>query len=78
MLMHDAGSNFDALFAIVYADDTLLLATSDGHVQEFLLESPMLKSYTNTANTASLGKVSVILAQCIRTPRGKTSNRPRT
>ena len=53
MLMHDAGSNFDALSAIVYADDTLLLATSDGHVQEFLLESPMLKSYTNTANTVS-------------------------
>ena len=51
--MHDAGSNFDALSAVVYADDTLLLATSDGHVQEFLLESPMLKSYTNTANTVS-------------------------
>ena len=46
VLMHDAVSNLDAfplaayhrgdLADIVYADDTLLLASSDGHLQEFL------------------------------------------
>ena len=82
VLMHDAVSNLDApsaaayekgdLADIVYAHDTLLLATSDGHLQEFLSRvADAGKSYGMELHWDKFQLLSVQCRACIRTPSGE-------
>ena len=82
VLMHDAVSNLDApsaaayekgdLADIVYADDTLLLATSDGHLQEFLSRvADAGKLYGMELHWDKFQLLSVQCRACIRTPSGE-------
>ena len=57
---------------IVYADDTLLLATSDGHLQEFLSrDADGGKLYSMELHWDKFQLLSVQCRACIRTPRGE-------
>ena len=57
---------------IVYADDTLLLATSDGHLQEFLSRvADAGKLYGMELHRDKFQLLSVQCRACIRTPSGE-------